>query len=157
MPAHCRFFSCFLFSVFSFTNNFFSSLKLKSIELTGRLTADAKVSTLNDDRKVVNFSIVINDRYKPKDGEVKEIATFVNCAYWINPGIAPYLTKGTLVELYGRIGVNAWNTAEGEARASLNLHVSNIKLHGGKKTGAGLAVQTTTPTLAETAAGDPPF
>lgn len=72
------------------------------MELTGRLTGDAKVNTIKDERKVVNFSIVINDRYKPKDGEVKEIATFINCAYWMKPRIAPYLTKGSLVELYGR-------------------------------------------------------
>ena len=31
------------------------------MELVGRLTADAKVSTLKDERKVVNFSIAIND------------------------------------------------------------------------------------------------
>ena len=103
------------------------------MELTGRLTADAKVSTLKDERKVVNFSIAINDRYKTANGEVKEITTFINCAYWVNPNIAPYLTKGTLVELYGRIGVNAWTNAEGEAKASLNFHVGNIKLHGRAK------------------------
>ncbi len=124
------------------------------MELTGRLTADARVNTLKDDRKVVNFSIVINDRYKPKNGEVKEIATFVNCAYWINPGIAPHLTKGTLVELYGRIGVNAWNNMDGEARATLTLHVSNIKLHGGKKNDAQPAGQHVSP---EPSADDLPF
>ena len=67
------------------------------MELTGRLTADAKVSTLKDERKVVNFSIAINDRYKTANGEVKEITTIINCAYWVNPNIAPYLSKGTLV------------------------------------------------------------
>lgn len=103
------------------------------MELTGRLTADAKLSTLKDERQVVNFSIVINDHYKPKNGEVKKIATFINCAYWVNPGIAPYLTKGTLVELFGRIGVNAWTNAEGQAKAALTFHVSNIKLHGRPK------------------------
>jgi single-stranded DNA-binding protein len=29
------------------------------MELVGRLTADAKVSTLKDERKVVNFSIAV--------------------------------------------------------------------------------------------------
>ncbi len=113
------------------------------MELTGRLTADAKLSTLKDERQVINFSIAINERYKSKSGEPKEVVTFINCAYWINPGIAPYLTKGTLVELFGRIGVNAWTNAEGEAKAALTFHVSNIKLHGKAKQQATAAEKTT--------------
>ena len=101
------------------------------MEITGRLTADAKVNTLKDERKVVNFSVAVNDSYKPKgtDQPVK-VTNFFNCSYWINSEIVAHLTKGTLVELYGRIGVNAWTNAEGEAKASLNFHVNNIKLHG---------------------------
>lgn len=101
------------------------------MELTGRITADAKCSTLKDGRQVVNFSVAVNDSYKPKGSEVAvKVATFFNCSYWMNPGIAPYLTKGTLVECFGRISVNAWTNAEGEAKASLNFHVNSIKLHG---------------------------
>lgn len=107
------------------------------MELTGRLTADAKVSTLKNERKVVNFSIAINDSYKAKGSDVAtKMTTYVNCSYWINPGITAYLTKGTLVELYGRISVNARNNAEGEAKGSLNFHVNNIKLHGKGNAGA---------------------
>ncbi len=101
------------------------------MEITGRLTADAKVSTLKDGKQVVNFSVAVNDSYKPKGSEVAtKVATYFNCSYWINPGIASYLTKGTLVECYGRVSVNAWTNGEGEAKASLNFHVNNIKLHG---------------------------
>ena len=101
------------------------------MELVGRLTADAKVSTVKDDRKVVNFSIAINDSYKPKGSEmVTKITTFVNCSYWRNSGIAEYLTKGALVEVFGRISANAWTNANGEVKASLNFHVTSIKLHG---------------------------
>jgi len=101
------------------------------MELVGRLTADAKVSTLKDERKVVNFSIAINDSYKPKSSEMAtKITTFVNCSFWINPAIAGHLTKSTLVQLSGRIGVNTWINTEGEAKASLTFHVNTIKLHG---------------------------
>lgn len=104
------------------------------MEITGRLILDAKISDLKNGRKVVNFCVAVNDSYKPKDSEeVKKISTLYNCSYWINPAIGQYLTKGTLVELYGRLSVGAWNNAEGEAKASLNFHVNNIKLHGGSK------------------------
>jgi len=108
------------------------------MEIIGRVTADAKTSELKDGRKVVNFSIAINDRYKPKGSEVMtKITTYVNCAYWINASIVTHLTKGSLVELYGRMGVNTWTNTEGEAKGSLTFHVNNIKLHGKLKTAEG--------------------
>jgi single-strand DNA-binding protein len=108
------------------------------MEITARLTADANLRTLKDERQVVNFNVAINDRYKPRDSsEIKKVVTFIQCAYWINPDIAKHLTKGTLVELYGRIGVNAFKDMQGEAKASLTFHVNSIKLHGkGRLAGA---------------------
>ena len=101
------------------------------MELFGRLTGDAVVNTLKDGRKVVHFSIALNDSYKPKESdEWKQITTYVNCSYWISDAIAKTLTKGKLVELYGRISASAWTNAQGDPKASLNFHVNNIKSHG---------------------------
>ena len=100
------------------------------MEITGRVTANATVHTMKDGRKVVHFSIAMNDSYKSKDSdEWKKLTTYVNCSYWLREGIAKYLTKGSMVEVYGRISVSAWKNAEGEAKGSLNFHVNNIKLH----------------------------
>jgi len=104
------------------------------MELVGRITKDAVVTQLKDERKVVNFSIAVNDFYKPKNGEGVKITTYVNCSYWISEKIAEKLTKATLVEINGRIFVNAYKGADGEAKASLNCHVNTIKIHSfGKK------------------------
>ena len=104
------------------------------MEITARVTGDAKISTLKNDRQVVNFSVAINDSYKPKGStEITKMVTYVQCDYWVNPNIAQYLTKGTLVELQGRIGVNAYKGNDGEAKASLTFHVNTIKLHGNSK------------------------
>ena len=106
------------------------------MEITARLTEDAKVKTLTDERQVVNFNVAINDSYKPKDNsEVKKVTTYIQCSYWKNAAIAQYLTKGTLVELYGRIGVNAYVDMQGEAKAVLKFYVNSIKLHGRSKPG----------------------
>lgn len=130
------------------------------MEIIGRITADAAVSETKAGKKVVNFSIAINDTYKTKDSrEVQKITTYVNCAYWINPGIATYLTKGSLVECAGRIGVNAWTGKDGEAKATLTFHVNNIKLHGGNKTSNGNAAApvVTAPAAMAEAKDDLPF
>lgn len=101
------------------------------MEMTARLTGDGKISTLKNEKQVVNFNVALNDSYKAKgSNETTKIVTYVQCDYWVNPGIAQYLTKGSLVELQGRIGVNAYTGKDGEAKATLTFHVNTIKLHG---------------------------
>ncbi len=105
------------------------------MEIIGRVTGDAKVRKLNDGREVVSFSIAINDYYKTKDGEKKNVATFIDCSYWVSNKIAEHLKKGSIVSLFGRIGINAYINMKGEAQASLTFHVNNIKVVVyGKKT-----------------------
>jgi single-strand DNA-binding protein len=100
------------------------------MELTGRLTADAKVSEVKGGKKVVNFNIAINDSYKPKDGERVELTTYVECAYWINPKVGQYLKKGLLVQLYGRMNSRAWVNKDGEPKSSLTCNISGLKFLG---------------------------
>ncbi|HLP38950.1 single-stranded DNA-binding protein [Lacibacter sp.] len=122
------------------------------MEIIGRMTADATVNETKAGKKVVNFSIAINDTYKAKGtDEVKRFVTYINCSYWINPGVAAYLTKGTLVECYGRIGADAYAGKDGEAKARLNFHVNVLKLHGSSSrtetSAADAAVKETTDDL----------
>ncbi|NOT52220.1 MAG: single-stranded DNA-binding protein [Chitinophagaceae bacterium] len=122
------------------------------MEIIGRITADATVSETKAGKKVVNFSIAINDTYKTKgNDEVQKVVTYVNCSYWINPGVAAYLTKGTLVECNGRVGANAWTNKEGEVKASLTFHVNSIKLHG-RSTGGNATTAPVVPMNAAPAA-----
>jgi len=101
--------------------------------IIGRITKDAVVNTLENDRKVVNFSIAVNETYKPKGGELVKLTTYFNCAYWISNKIADKLKKSTLVEVTGRLFVKPYIGAEGNAKASLNCHVSSIKIHAWPK------------------------
>ena len=98
--------------------------------IVGRITRNAEINTLKNDKQVVNFSVAINDSYKTKQGEKKEQTTYYNCSYWTNAKIAEYLTKGTLVELSGRISSNAWIGKDGEIKSGLNFNTSRIKFHG---------------------------
>lgn len=114
------------------------------MNITGRLTRDAEVRTLNDNRQVVNFSVAVNDSYQNKQGERIEQTAFFDCSYWITPKVARLLTKGALVELTGKVSVRAWTDMDGKARAGLNFYTSQIKLHGGSKRAE--TVQATTQT-----------
>lgn len=102
------------------------------MEIIGRLTADAQVSEIKDGRKVVNFNVAVNDYYKTKAGEARTVTEFFRCAYWITPRVVRLLTKGTLVSLYGRAGVDAYMGKDGEPKASLRFHTSQIKILSAK-------------------------
>ncbi|MDH7459885.1 single-stranded DNA-binding protein [Chitinophagaceae bacterium 26-R-25] len=98
------------------------------MEITGRLTADATTATLKDGREVLNFSIAINDHYKPKgQTEVVKKVTYVSCSYWNNTTVAGYLKKGSVVELFGKIGLNVWLNLDGQPKGALNMHVQQLK------------------------------
>lgn len=103
------------------------------MNITGRLTRDAEVRTTSQDKQVVNFSVATNESYKNKQGERIEQTTYFDCAYWLSAKVASLLTKGTLVELTGRVSTRAWTGKDGEPKAGLNFHTSNIKFHGGIK------------------------
>src|SRR3546814_16614078 len=96
--------------------------------LTGRLTGDAIFHSIKDDRQVVNFSIAINDRFKTKAGEQREITTYVDCAYWQSVKVAEWLKKGPVVELSGRIGVNAYVNHPSDAEGKLTCLTKQVKV-----------------------------
>jgi single-strand DNA-binding protein len=98
------------------------------MEITGRITADAKVVTLTDGREVANFTIVLNDRFTTKAGERREVATFIKCAYWVSAKVAPYLKKGGIISVYGRIGLDVYKNSEGNPKGSLTFHVNDVRL-----------------------------
>lgn len=114
------------------------------MNIIGRLTSDAQIHKLKDDRQVVNFSVAVNYSYKTKQGEWVEQADYFDCAYWISPNVASILTKGALVELTGRVSARAWTDTDGKPRAGLNFHTSNIKLHGKSRADGGGGKRTET-------------
>lgn len=99
--------------------------------VVGHVTADATAKTISGDMSVVNFDIAVNDYFRKKGAtDSTQRTTYVQCAYWNRPGIAPFLKKGTLVELSGRIGTRGFMANDGTPKAVLTLVVEKLKLHG---------------------------
>lgn len=106
------------------------------MEITGRIVKDASVFKLKENREVVNFTIAVNDSYKPKDSnELKKVVTYIQCSYWLSSKSAQWLKKGTLVELFGRIGINVYIGSDSDAHGSLTFHTSHIKILAFAKNG----------------------
>ena len=125
--------------------------------LIGRLTANAKVNPLKDGRQVTNFSIALNSSFKTKEGELKKNTTYVSCSYWINSSLAKALTKSTLVELEGSIGVNIYTDRRGEVKVTLTFHVNQIKFPGNPDLVKELSNNVKQPVNGQLKADDLPF
>ena len=104
------------------------------MKFTGRITADAKISTVQGDREVVNFSVAMNDRYRAKGStETKEYVTYIEVAWWKGIGIGKILKKGAIVTVTGRIFPRAYLNLQGDPKATINCFASDIKLVHAKK------------------------
>ena len=118
------------------------------MEITGRVTGDAQVKNTTDQRALVVFTVVDNHHYKTKAGEKKNEATFFNCSYWLSTAIALHLKKGTIVTLFGRVGINSYKNKDNDFIAHLTFHANNIKIVAGGKSGSA-AVPAGTPEVKE--------
>jgi single-strand DNA-binding protein len=123
------------------------------MQFTGRITADAEVKDVKNDKKVTAFTVAVNKRYKNKAGEKQEKTSFIRCAYWINAGLAIYLTKGAIVEINGLIEAEAWTDKQGKAQANLTCSVDNIKLYG---SAANASASTKAEKVPVSSGGTPP-
>lgn len=105
------------------------------MEFTGRIVADAKVSIVKGDKEVVNFTVVMNERYKPKgSSEVKQYSTFIDVAYWRGSNIAKILNKGSVVTISTkRLFPKAYPDMNGDPKATINCFASDITLVQFKK------------------------
>jgi single-strand DNA-binding protein len=129
------------------------------MEITGRLTADAEVRTTGKGKELVAFTVVINDYYKPKEGEAQEFEEYFNCSYWLSTKIADSLLKGSIVTVTGRVYLNQYKGKDGEHHANLAFHANAIKIiaKGGKKATAAMPAAIEGATAGNITKDDLPF
>jgi single-strand DNA-binding protein len=99
--------------------------------LTGRLGKDAELKSLQSGTEVLAWSMAYDTGY----GDKKK-SHWVKCALFGKRASAlqQHMTKGSLVEVVGEPIASAWKDREsGEARAQIEIAVSEVKLHGGGK------------------------
>ena len=100
-------------------------------QVIGNLTKDCQVNEVNQ-KKVINFTVAHNEKYKDANGVENNRVTYVDCNYWTDKtAVAQYLKKGGLVYIEGQPSVRTYTTQDGKNGASLNVRVNNIQLLGG--------------------------
>jgi single-strand DNA-binding protein len=114
------------------------------LQVLGTLGKDAEVREVNG-KKVINFSIAHNEKYKDAQGNQQEKTVWVECAKWgESTGIAPYLKKGTKVWVDGNPSIKQYQKQDGTTASSFGLQVLAIELLGSnqQQPNAAAPVQT---------------
>ena len=94
---------------------------------TGRIGNDAETRELQSGKKVVSFSLADDIGWGDKKRTI-----WLKCAMFGDRAekVAPYLTKGSIVQIHGEPESEAW-IKDGEAKSTIKVLVSDVKLFGG--------------------------
>lgn len=104
------------------------------IEVIGNLGSEPEMKYTPSGQAVTSFSLAANRSYKKNDEWAKE-TTWFRCEVWgAAAEFAAKLAKGAKVLVVGRLkpdtgtgGPRIWTNKEGEAKASFEIHVSELK------------------------------
>ena len=90
---------------------------LNRVQLIGRLGRDPESKFTPTGKRVAHFSVAVSNRWKDRQGEVRESTEWVNVEAWERLGetCQQYLKKGSLVYIEGRLKTDKYET-EGETR-----------------------------------------
>lgn len=103
---------------------------LNDVKLIGNLTRDPQVRYTPGGNAVCDLSVAVNEKYKDKDGNVKEEVTFVDCTCWGRTAefAGEYLKKGGSVFVEGKLKMESWDDAKtGEKRQKMKVNVQNLQ------------------------------
>lgn len=110
---------------------------MNTVCITGNITRDVEQRSTRGGTSVQNFCVAVNERVKNQQtGEWESRANYVDCVAFGKDGVAPYLIKGQLIEVQGRLKWSKWTTQNGETRSKLEVLADRVELLGPRKTGA---------------------
>lgn len=101
---------------------------MNTVCLLGNMARDPEIRAAGS-TTVCSFTVVVNDRYKGKDGTVKERANFIDCKAWGGTGdnIARFFIKGSRVCVRGSLEQETWDDkATGAKRSKIVVRVDDF-------------------------------
>lgn len=111
---------------------------MNKISATGRLAADAEVRFTPGGDAIANFRVASDVGYGDK-----KTTNWFSCQIWGKRGeaIAPHLTKGQQVTVFGSLVLREWTNKDGAKQLSPDIRVDEIDLQGSKQGAAQPAKQ----------------
>ena len=100
---------------------------MNNVSLCGRLTSTPELKTTNNGQSVTTFTIAVERRFQPKDGE--KLTDFINCVAWRNSAefISKYFVKGDPIAVTGEIQTRKYQDKNGNNRVAVEVVIDNAR------------------------------
>lgn len=103
---------------------------LNKVMIIGRLGKDPEVRFTSGGKAVANLSIATDESYKDGNGERQKKTEWVSAVVWgasVEAFVQPYLHKGDLVYVEGRLQTRQWEGKDGVKKYTTEINVTDIK------------------------------
>ena len=110
--------------------------------LIGNVGRDPEVRYLDGNSgqaKVATFTLATTERYRDRNGEVRENTEWHNIVAWRSTAdvVEKFVKKGTQVYIEGRIRTRSWDDQTGNKRYTTEIIAENLQLLGKKSENSG--------------------
>jgi single-strand DNA-binding protein len=117
-----------------------SNININRVVLTGNLTRDPELRSLESGTSVCSVRVACNTRRKSGDGEWVDKPNYFDVTVWGAQGesVGRYLTKGRGVAIDGRLEWREWETQDGAKRQAVEVIADTVQfLPDGRASGEG--------------------
>lgn len=101
---------------------------MNKVILKGFITKDPEIKEFGENKKVANFTIAINRRFKKNETD------FINCIAWnqLADFIVKYFAKGSEIAVVGRIEIDKYTNSEGKTQYAAKINIEEAYFTGKK-------------------------
>jgi single-strand DNA-binding protein len=117
-----------------------AATNINRVVLTGNLTHDPELRSLQSGNSVCKLRVACNTRRKNNaTGEWEDKPNYFDVTVWGAQGenCARFLTKGRPVAIDGRLEWREWETPEGHKRQAVDIIADSVQFLGGRDDAAG--------------------
>lgn len=102
---------------------------LNKVHLIGRVGKPVEIRT-TDNSKVASFTLATSERFKDRNGEVKEQTEWHNIVVWgkLADVCEKYVQKGSTLYVEGKLRTRSWDDKDGNKRYITEILASAIQL-----------------------------
>jgi single-strand DNA-binding protein len=105
------------------------------VQLIGHLGANPEIKVFDENKKLAQLSLAVNDGFKNAEGEWQEDTQWFNLVAWSKLAVyaEKYLIKGIEVAIEGRLINKSYTDKNLVKRFSTDIHLSEILILTKKK------------------------
>ena len=116
-----------------------AATNINRVVLTGNLTRDPELRSLQSGNSVCSLRIATNSRRKDASGEWVDKPNYFSVTVWGAQGenCSRFLSKGRAVCIDGRLDWREWQAQDGSKRESVEIIAESVQFLGSRDDGGG--------------------